>query len=52
LESEQVDPNPSTLTVIQHAFESAGVEFRPDGSVFPGVWRVFPYSDPEGSKKP
>ena len=32
-ELEQVEPNPATLTVMRQAFEAAGVEFRPDGSV-------------------
>jgi transcriptional regulator with XRE-family HTH domain len=32
-EIEQVEPNAATRAVIRQAFEAAGVEFRPDGSV-------------------
>jgi transcriptional regulator with XRE-family HTH domain len=33
VELGQVTPNPATLTVIRQAFEAAGIEFKPDGSV-------------------
>jgi transcriptional regulator with XRE-family HTH domain len=32
-EAEQVEPNPATLKVIRQALETAGIEFKPDGSV-------------------